>query len=80
MRDLTNDVVRKSQLENLFTEYRKGSMRDSDILVSIVIESHEQLPFMQSASDLLCDLEISHEVAVMSNYKRERVVEFTRIA
>jgi phosphoribosylcarboxyaminoimidazole (NCAIR) mutase len=55
-------------------------MKDTDIVVSIVMESHEQLAFMQSASDLLCDLEISHEVLVMSNYSEERVVEFTRIA
>lgn len=79
MRDLTNDVARKGQLESLFTEHRNGSMRGSDIVVSIVMESHEQLAFMQSASDLLCDLEISHEVLVMSNYTQERVVEFTRI-
>ena len=80
MCDLTNDVARKDQLESLFTEQRNGSMRDSDIVVSIVMESHEQLAFMHSASDLLCELEISHELVVMSNYSEERVVEFTRIA
>jgi phosphoribosylcarboxyaminoimidazole (NCAIR) mutase len=80
MRELTEDVARKGQLESLFTEQRNGSVRDSDIVVSIVMESQEQLAFMQSASDLLCDLEISHEVVVMSNYTQERVVEFTRIA
>jgi phosphoribosylcarboxyaminoimidazole (NCAIR) mutase len=80
MRDLRNDVAWKGQLESLFTEQRKDPMRDKDIVVSIVMESHEQLAFMKSASDLLCDLEISHEVVVMSNYSEERVVEFTRIA
>jgi phosphoribosylcarboxyaminoimidazole (NCAIR) mutase len=80
MRDLTNDVAGKGQLESLFTEQTEGPMRDSRMVVSIVLESHEQLEFMQPASDLLCNLEISHEVVVMSNYTEERVVEFTRIA
>lgn len=80
MRDLRNDVVRKDQLESLFTEPRNRSMRDSDIVVSIIMESHEQLAVMQSASDILCELEISHEVLVMSNYTQERVIEFTRVA
>jgi 5-(carboxyamino)imidazole ribonucleotide mutase len=44
------------------------------------MESHEHLATMQPASDFLCDLEISHEVVVMSNYTQERVVEFTRVA
>lgn len=79
MRDLTNDVTRKGQLESLFTEQTEGPMTDSRMAISIVIESPEHLQFMQPASDLLCALEISHEV-VMSNYTQERVVEFTRIA
>lgn len=80
MRDLTNDVTRKGQLESLFTEQTEGPMTDSKMAVSIVMESHEHLAFMQSASDLLCDLEISHEVVVMSNYAQELVVEFIRVA
>ena len=80
MRDLTNDVSRKGQLESLFTELTKDSMRDANIVVSIVMESHEQLAFMQSASDLLCGLEIPHEVLVMSNYTQDQVVDFTRVA
>jgi len=80
MRGLTNDVAGKGQLESLFTEQTEGPMTDSRMAVSIVLESHEHLAFMQSASDLLCELEISHEVIVESNYTREQVVEFTRIA
>ena len=80
MRDLTNDVSRKGQLESLFTELTKDSMRDSNIVVSIVMESHEQLACMQSASDLLCGLEIPHEVLVMSDYAQDQVVEFIRVA
>ena len=55
-------------------------MRDSDIVVSIVMESRGHLAIMQSASDLLCDLEIPHEVLVMSNYTQDQAVEFTRVA
>ncbi len=80
MRDLTNDVTRKGQLEGLFTEQTEGPMTDARMTVSIVLESHEQFAFMQPASDLLCALEISHEVVIMSNYTQEQVVEFIRIA
>jgi len=80
MRDLTNYVARKGQLESLFADQTEGPMTDSRMVISIVLESHEHLAVMQSASALLCDLEISHEVLVMSNYAHERVVEFTRIA
>jgi len=75
-----NQLARKDRLDSLFAEHGKDSMKDTDNVVSIVMESHEQLAFLQSASDLLCDLEISHEVVVMSNYSEERVVGFTRTA
>jgi phosphoribosylcarboxyaminoimidazole (NCAIR) mutase len=80
MHELRNHLTKKRRLESFFEAPTEGPIRESRIVVSIVMESRDQLAFMQSASDLLCDLEISHEVVVMSNYTQERVVEFTRVA
>ncbi len=55
-------------------------MRESDIVVSLVMETRDEMKGMQAASDLLCDLTISHEVVVMSNYTQEQVMEFVRTA
>jgi phosphoribosylcarboxyaminoimidazole (NCAIR) mutase len=80
MHELRNHLDKKDRVESLFTEQTEAPMRDSRIVVSIVMESRDQQAFMQPASDLLCDLEISHEVLVMSHYTQERVMEFTRVA
>ncbi len=53
-------------------------MRDTGIAVSIVMGSGDDL-HMQAASDLLCELQISHEVIPLPNDIEEKVVlEYAR--
>ena len=72
------DGTSQNRAELLSGDLSGGLMRETGIVVSIVVESGDDL-HMQAASDLLCELQISHEAIPLSNDTEENfVLEYAR--
>ena len=72
------DLSSQTRAEVLTGDLSGGSMRETGIVVSIVMGSGDDL-HMQAASDLLCELQISHEVIPLSNNTEEIIaLEYAR--
>ena len=72
------DGTSQTRAELLSGDLSGGLMRETGIVVSIVMGSGDDL-HMQAASDLLCELQISHEVIPLSNDTEEKIaLEYAR--